>query len=317
MLHPTTPFRRMAVAVLAAAVVVGLGAPSAFADDDRRQDKRDEVRAANSEQSAQRALDRARKAQDKRRRVPAIVEAKGTVVTVNPTAKTLEVNVAQANLAGLRGKKITMAVAAEAYLVLNGRTATLADLRAGDRANVRGLQDSTGKVTVFIGRFNRPAPAPASAKGTVASVTPASGTFTLTTPGGTASVMLGTPSIVTLNNLPATLAEIRVGDKGEAIGVTSPSGALVAYVASFTRPAPASSTPVRLKGTVASVTPASNSLVVTVNGIPVTLTMASPALISVNDVVATLADVRVGDKVTATALNTGTGLVAFFLAATR
>jgi hypothetical protein len=239
------------------------------------------------------------------------------VATVNATAKTLEVNVTQANVAGLRGKKVTMAVATEAYLVLNGRSVTLADLRTGDKAGVHGLQDSTGKVTVFIGRFTRPAPAPTTAKGTVATVTPASNTFTLTTPGGTASVMLGTPSVVTLNNLPATLAEIRVGDKGEAVGVTGPGGALVAYVASFTRPATAGSVPVRVKGTVTAVTPASNSVVVTTNGIPVTLTLASPSLVTVNELVATLADVRVGDKASATALNTGTGLVAFFLAATR
>ena len=302
--------RRLGAVLVATALVVGAGTTVATADQahDRGQ------------QQAQQALEKARKAAEKARRTPAVVEAKGTVAAVNVAAKTFDLNVKESNTASLRGKKVTFSLANPAFVSLNDRVATLADIKVGDSGKVTGLVDAaTGRVVAYLARFSRPAPSLTQVKGTVASVNAAAGTFTVTVPGTTATataVKLGTPSIVSLNNQPATLASILVSDKVEATGVVDATGTFVAYVAKFTRPVPVAASPQKLGGTVASVS-TTGFVLITDSGVK-TITLAVPALITLNDVVATLADIHVGDKATASVITNSTGgLVAYFVVVRR
>jgi hypothetical protein len=311
---------RGTAAVAVAVTMLFAGGGSATADSKSAA----ENAAQKAQQQAQQALENARKAIERRtRRLPAIVEAQGAVSALNPTARTFELNVSQANQAALRAKKVTMYLGTPSFVSLNGRIASLANIRVGDQGKVTGMVDpANGHVMAYLARFSRPAPAPVRVKGAVAWVLPAGGTFGLTVaPGGqTATMFVGTPSVITLNGQTATLADVRVGDGAQVTAVVEAgTGRLVVYVATFTRSAPPAPHATEVKGVVASVNPAVPSMVVTVKGRATTVLVASPALVTLNGLtVITLAEVRVNDAVVATGVvNTGGTLVAYFLAVKR
>jgi hypothetical protein len=285
------------MALLAAAVLLGSGSPAGAKDDDDHGNQ------------AEHALERAHDNQEhrSRRRVP-VVEAKGTVASVNATAGMFELQVSESNEPALRAKKVTVQLSPEAYVSINDRKTTLADVKVGDSGKVTGLLvGATGQLTAYKARFGRIAPAPSHVKGPVAASFATS--FTLTVNGLPVVLQLGTPSIVTLNGQPATLADVRVGDKGEATAVAG-----VAFVARFTRALPPTPAPTKLEGTVTSVSP----LVMSAKGLNVPVQVATPSIVSLNDAPATLAEVQVGDRGTVVGIaDPSGGLVAFHLAFRR
>ncbi|MCU1375488.1 MAG: hypothetical protein JWO68_2774 [Actinomycetia bacterium] len=284
-MHHTRSARRLVVALLAGTLLLGATAPAVLAKDGGNKDR----------DRAEHAQDRDEKA---RRR--AGTELKGAVATVDTTAGTFELQVSAT-------KRVTVKPAPEAYLTVNDRKTTLTDLRAGDAGKVTGLLDSaTGRLTAYLLQFTRTAPAPAQVKGPVAAVTAT--TFTLTVKGLPVLLQPGTPSILTLNGQPTTLADVHVGDKGEATAVAG-----VAYVARFTRALPPTPTATKLEGTVTSVSP----LVLFAKGMSVPVQVATPSIVALNDAPATLAEVHVGDRCTVVGLASPGGLTAFYLAFRR
>ena len=292
-MHLTRTTRRAAAALLAATLLLGTGTAVAKDGDDK------------ADQRAHQALEQARK---HHRTTPAITEVRGSVATVAPATRTFELNVTDGNQPTLKGKKVTVKLAPEAYLTLNDKKTTIADIKVGDSARVTGLLDAaSGPITAYLVRFGRTAPAPTQVKGTVASVSTTG--FSLTVGTSTVALVLGTPSIVTLNGQAATLADIHVGDKGEATVVSG-----VAYVARFTRALPPTPGPTRVEGTVTSISP----LTLFAAGLSVPIQMATPSLVSVADAPATIADVHIGDRCTAIGIaNPAGGLVAYLLACRR
>jgi hypothetical protein len=288
---------RLATAFVAAALLLGSGTAAGAKDNDDHGDR------------AQHELENARKGQERRtHRTPAVAQAKGTVASVDATARSFDLQVTEANQAALRGKRVTVQLASESYVSINDRKTTLADVKVGDSGKVTGLVDATtGRMTAYVARFSRIAPAPAQVKGPVTAVAAAS--FTVTVNGQPVALQLGTPSIVTLNGQPATLTDVHIGDKAEATTVTG-----VAYVARFSRSLPPSPAPVRVEGTVTSASP----LVVLAKGMSVPVQLATPSVVSLNDAPATSADVHVGDScIVAGIANPSGGLTAFHLACRR
>ncbi|MGZ6827784.1 MAG: hypothetical protein ACXVGH_13430 [Mycobacteriales bacterium] len=89
-------------------------------------------------------------------------------------------------------------------------------------------------------------PAPFTAVGVVTAVDPAAGTVTVADTGGsrdlhgrTVVVSVAGTTRVTLDDAPATLAQLAAGDAVTANGVRSASGALTARAVNATSPAPA------------------------------------------------------------------------------
>ncbi|MCU1487270.1 MAG: hypothetical protein JWN67_4016 [Actinomycetia bacterium] len=295
-MHVTRPKRRLATALVAAALLLGSGTAAVAKDGN------DDGKASDR---AQHAMEQAR---EHRKRRPAVAEIKGAVVAVTTTSRTFQVQVTDGNQPALKGTKVTVQLAPEAYLTLNDRKTTIADIKVGDSAKVTGLPDAaTGPFTAYLVRFGRTAPAPIQVKGPVAAVS-ASG-VTITVNALPVVLQLGTPSIVTLNGQPAALADVHVGDKAEA---TTVSG--IAYVVRLTRPMPATPGPKRIDGTVLTASP----LVLVVKGVNVPVVLATPSLTSLQDAPATLADIHVADRCTAVGIaNPAGGITAYQLACLR
>jgi hypothetical protein len=296
-MHVTRPGRRLITALVAAALLLGSGT-AAVAQDGGGDD-------GKASDRAQHAMEQARQ---HRKRHPGVAEIKGAVVTVTAASRTLQVQVTDGNQPTLKGTKVTVQLAPEAYLTLNDRKTTLADVKVGDVAKVTGLPDvGTGPFTAYLVRFGRTAPAPTQVKGPVAAVS-ATG-VTLTVNALPVVLQLGTPSIITLNGQPVALTDVHVGDKAEA---TTVSG--VAYVVRFTRPMPATPGPKRIDGTVLTVSP----LVLVVKGVNVPVVLATPSITSLQDAPATLADIHVADRCTAVGIaNPAGGITAYQLACLR
>lgn len=314
--------RRLAVAALIVSLLAGVGVQTASADAHHNSAKR---AAEEGKQRGRRNLeDRQRSYKRSGFRVQ-VLEAKGTVTAVTPAAGTFELAVGEANLGSLRGTRATFTMAPQGFVGLGETQATLADIHVGDRGKITGLTDpSTGKPVAYIALFTRPLPAPpapARLAGPVATLDATLGTFSLTVGGSSTptAFTLGSPSIVTLNNQAATLADVKAGDRGEVTAVPDAStGRLVAYVAKFTRKLPPAPAPVRVEGIVASTSPSTNSFALTVKGLTGTVTMASPSIIVLNNQAATLADVHVNDRATVTGIANSSGnLVAFLVSFSR
>lgn len=217
------PIRRFAPLVLTLALVAASGVPAAADDRGRNADK--------ARQEAHRSLEEARKAQEKRgRQGPVRAELKGTVSAVAPAVQTFSLKVSSANQAGLRGQTIRITLARTGFVTVNDRRATLADAKVGDAAQVQGITGADGKVTAYVVRLGRRAPVPQRVEGTVVTTDP----LVLFAKGMNTPIQVATPSIITLNDAPATLAEIRPGDRCSALGIPTPTG-LVAFHLAFIR----------------------------------------------------------------------------------
>lgn len=169
-------------------------------------------------------------------------------------------------------------------------------------------------------------PAIVEARGAVAAVDAAAGTFDVTVTeanqsslrGTRTTVRLGSPSYVALDGRTATLADVHVGDKAKVTGLFDATPRLVAYVAAFTRPALPPPAPARLQGPIVSVDPAAGSFVATIGGQPLTMFLGNPSLVTVNGQPATIADLRPADKVDATVLPDATARpIAYVVKASR
>lgn len=219
-------FRRFAPVAVAAALLLGAGGPSAGAAADR---------AAGDEkarQEAHRALVEARKAQERRgRRGPVAAEVKGTVTAVAAAAKTFSLKVTQANQAALRGQTIRITLAPAGHVSVNNRPATLADAKVGDGAAVQGVTGADGKVTAYVVRLSRRAPVPARITGTVVTTDP----LVLFAKGMNTPIQMATPSIVTLDDTAAAVADLRPGDTCTATAIPTSTG-LVAFHLACIRP---------------------------------------------------------------------------------
>lgn len=218
--------RRFAPAVVAVALVVGTGGPSAGAAAGRAAGDQ------KARQEAHRALEDARKAQERRgRRGPVVAEVKGTVTAVAATARTFSLKVTQANQSALRGQTVRITLAPAGHVSVNNRPATLADAKVGDGAAVQGVTGADGKVTAYVVRLSRRAPVPARITGTVVTTDP----LVLFAKGMNTPIQMATPSIVTLDDAPAAVADLQPGDTCTAAAIPTSTG-LVAFHLACIRP---------------------------------------------------------------------------------
>lgn len=215
--------RRFAPLALTLALLAGSGVPAAADTPGRNDDK--------ARQEAHRSLEDARKAQEKRgRKGPVTAEVKGTVTAVAAAARTFTLKVTHANQAALRGQTVGITLAPKGFVSVNDRKATLADVKVGDAAKVQGVTGADGKVTAYVVQLTRRAPVPVRVEGTVVTVDP----LVVFAKGMNTPIQVATPSIITLNDAPATLAEIKPGDRCSALGIPTPTG-LVAFHLAFIR----------------------------------------------------------------------------------
>jgi hypothetical protein len=313
--------RLLAGLVIASLVtVVGVQAASAHGSESSKQDDNQRRSAEQAKQRARRSMEDDRKSAKRQGRPVFSTDARGTVATVDATARTLDVNVTDSNNASMRGVLVRFVLAGQGFVSLGDRQVGLGDLRAGDTGKITGLSENdTHRNVAYLVDLSRPVPkppAPARVVGSVATVDSAAGTLTVTAGSAPLTLALGSPSIITLNNQAATLADLRANDRAEITAVPDSAGRLVAYVVKASRPLPPAPAPapVRVQGVVASINASAGSFTMTPrNGLTGTVTMASPAVISLNDAAATLADVRVNDMVTVTGIPNSSGtLVAYF-----
>lgn len=220
-------------------------------------------------------------------------EVNGTVAEVDPVQSTLSV------VPNSGGTTITVTVGPSTVLKCDDSTITLADIVPGDQVEVK--YDLATLTAIKIEDKSCGGPVPpvlAEVKGTVAAVDLGAQTVSVTPKNGGAPVVLNVAptTVITRNGLPATLADLQVGDSVEAKYDPSTSVAVKIEAKTYV-PAPPPSVTGKVEGTVTAVdTVASTISIQDRRGSVVTLAVDANTVIKSGRQIITLADVVVGQR---------------------
>ncbi|MGC8855740.1 MAG: DUF5666 domain-containing protein [Anaerolineae bacterium] len=203
---------------------------------------------------------------------------KGVIAAIDTTAGTLTVTPAKG------GADVIITVTPTTRIKRQGKPATLADLQVGDRVEIK-YNPATGVAEKIEAKMNV-----VKVRGVIAAVDTTASTVTITPALGGADITLlvDANTMIKRFGLPATLADLVVGDNVQADynPIT-----LLAYRIEVK--------PAELKGTIAAVDTTAGTLTVTpqAGGADVTFTVTSTTVIKRYGVLVTLADLQVGDFV--------------------
>lgn len=199
--------RTLLVALLVAALGLGVAAPSQAKESSEQR----------ADRVARNALHADRKAATADGKAPAVIELRGVVLTAgNP----MVVAVQNANLEQYRGKEISIAFHKDAFVSLNGKQARLAAILKDDRVKITGLpvKASSTSVTAYLARFERRNPKPVKLQGKVTEL--AADGLKLFAKDMSQKITFATESAVVLRNRKAVsdTNKIAVGDHCSVAG---------------------------------------------------------------------------------------------------
>lgn len=212
-------------------------------------------------------------------------KVKGTIAAVDPAAGTVTITPKNG------GADVTLNVDASTFIRRGGMPATLTDLQVGDR--VKAKYDPA---TMLASRIDAKSAKQANLKGIIAAVDVAAGTVSITPKQGGAAVTLSVDATTWIkrDGMPATLADLQVGDRVKAkynpfTMLASKIDAKSAVPFAFPE----------VEGTLTAVGASSITIAPEKGGAEVTLSVDASTVIRRNKMPATLADLQVGDKVEA------------------
>jgi hypothetical protein len=215
----------------------------------------------------------------------------GTVGAVDAGAGTITIN-------PRTGAPVSLTTSSSTRITRNGAAATLADLKAGDR--VAAQYDPTTKVATRIEAESETEHEPSEVEGSVTAVSATSITIAPHS-GDPVTLTLDATTVIFLNGHRAAAADIKVGDRAEAVyDATAKIAARIAVEREEQEPA-------EVEGQVTAAS-ATSVTIAPHEGSPVTLTLNSSTRIIANDKPGTAADIKVGAR--AQALYDRTTLVA-------
>ena len=207
---------------------------------------------------------------------------KGTIVAMSLKTRVITV-------APLHGNPVKIRVAKGTLIVRNGKAGNFSKLRVGDKVNLKYNavnKQATGAVDDNTEQYD--------IHGTVEAVDTTASTITIASEEGGDSVTLNVDSttVIERNGVPATLADLVVGDKVEA---TYDSATMLA--SSIKTDVENSD----FTGTISAVDLTASTVTVTPDGggADVVLNVVASTVILSNDTVIALSDLKVGDSVEA------------------
>jgi Cu/Ag efflux protein CusF len=206
---------------------------------------------------------------------------KGTIVAVDRKARTMTV-------APLHGTPSKIGVANSTVITRKGKSGKFSKLRVGDKVNLK-FNTQTKQATSIVD-----SPDLYEIHGTVESVDTTASTVTIASEdgGNSVTVTVDPNTVIQRNGVAATLADLLVGDKVEAKYDSA------TMLASLIKTDVEDS---ELNGTIAALDTAASTVTITPDdgSADVVLNVVASTVIERNGVVATLADLLVGDKVEA------------------
>jgi len=208
-------------------------------------------------------------------------EVEGKVTAVDATAGTISIDPEH-------GAAVALHTDSTTRISRNGAAATLADIKVGDSAEAR--YDATTLLASRIdARSERPQPL-AEVEGKVTAVGASSVTIT-PEHGGPVALKVDATTKFFLRGTPATLADVKVGQRAHA---SYDRTTLLAAVVRVQNDNPQPTT-AAIEGSVTAVS-ATSITIAPEHGNPVTLTVDSSTSITVHGHAATAADIKVGDR---------------------
>jgi hypothetical protein len=216
----------------------------------------------------------------------------GTVGAVDGGAGTITINPRDG------GAAVSLTTSSSTRITRNGAAATLADLKAGDR--VAAEYDPTTKIATRIEAESETEHEPSEVEGQVTAVSATSITIAPHS-GDPVTLTLDASTVIFLNGHRAAAADLKVGDRAEAVyDATTKIAARIAVEREEQEPAEVEGQVTAASATSVTIAPREGS--------PVTLTLNSSTRIIANDKPGTAADIKVGAR--AQALYDRTTLVA-------
>lgn len=208
-------------------------------------------------------------------------EVSGIIAAIDTGASTITIN-------GRKGSPVTLTVTLASQIRKNGKTAVLAELGVGDKAEAK-----YNPVTLEV-FFLKSEMVLKEVSGTIKAVDTGAGTITITPRNLSADVVLnvGPSTVITRGKTVVTLADLKVGDKVEA---------KYGFAGMLALRINAKANIVELKGVIKSVDNVAGTVTITkLDGITdVTLTAGPSTIIKRQRVVTTLSALLVSDKVEA------------------
>lgn len=210
-----------------------------------------------------------------------VSHTEGTVGAVDAGAGTITIN-------PKTGSPVALTTDSSTLITRNGAAATLADVKVGDHASVEYV--TATNVATRIEAEPDSETEPAEIEG---SVTAASATAITIAPhtGDPVTLTLDSSTVILVNGKPGAAADIKVGDKAEALYDATTKIASKVAVESETENEPA-----EVEGSVTAASATSVTITPREGGSAVTLTLSSSTVIVVNDKPGTAADIQVGAR---------------------
>jgi hypothetical protein len=224
----------------------------------------------------------------------------GTIAAIDQSAGSLTVTAARG------GASVTLTVDGRTVVTINGRRTSFTNLAVGNQVDVR-YNASTLVAQTIAARvhYTPPPPSPppcAKADGWISAVDPVQSTVSIASRDGdsTVTVIVDASTVIERNDTTATLADLQVGDRAEAVYSPSTMIATKIEAESCTPPPPPPSL-AEVHGSIASVDPDQNSVSIAAKdgNSTVTVIVDASTVIERNDTTATLADLQMGDRASA------------------
>jgi hypothetical protein len=212
-----------------------------------------------------------------------VSHVEGTVGAVDAEAGTITINPRS-------GSPVALTTDSSTRITRNGAAATLADVKAGDHAAAEYV--TATNVATRIEAENDSEQEPAEVEGQVTAASDTSITIAPRT-GDSVTLTLDSSTVILVNGKPGAAADIKVGDKAEAVYDATTKVASKVAVESETE-----SEPAEVEGHVTAATSASVTILPE-HGDALTLTLSSTTVIFAGDKPGTVADIQPGRAIQA------------------